>query len=343
MNLIGVFNKENDNINKGKMPEGILSNSIYHIVENPSSEDIIKIIYNLFIRMDFGNDENLKYTKNYLIEKGIEKEEIEVKLKILKNPENPSFEGVKVYFQKQFEEAKKLEAEDFTKKFLDLQLFIINETTNESKFSLNDIKNYIDLRESVPKINYLLIQFFIFVYHFSKEENINKITEKLYLMKNIEFSPVIDYDEGKKYLVIKIEKESIRIKVNNPEKINTKKNKKLFDTLTKPQKHCFIFLICCIISRKTPIIQGPAGSGKSYLLSVLSILLGQDTNLYQLNSNAGISIITGQDIIKEDFDECEKEKICEAYNEIKDIIKYKKSFNAMNLNHYKKIITKIDN
>ena len=75
----------------------------------------------------------------------------------------------------------------------------------------------------------------------------------------------------------------------------------------------------------------------------MSILLGQDTNLYQLNSNAGISIVTGQDIIKEDFDECEKEKICEAYNEIKDIIKYKKSFNDMNLNHYKKIITKIDN
>jgi len=112
--------------------------------------------------------------------------------------------------------------------------------------------------------------------------------------------------------------------------------------LTKSQKHCFIFLICCIISKKTPIIQGATASGKSYLISTLATLLGQDTNLYQMNSNTGMSILTGQEIIKGDFDEEEKIKICEAYESIKDLINYKKPFNDMELRHYKKIISKID-
>ena len=44
MNIIGIFNKGRDNVSKDKIPAGILSNCIYHIVENPSSEDILNII-----------------------------------------------------------------------------------------------------------------------------------------------------------------------------------------------------------------------------------------------------------------------------------------------------------
>ena len=274
MNIIGIFNKGRDNTSKDKIPAGILSNCIYHIVENPSSEDILAIIMNLFVKMDFGKEENIKYTKNYLIDKQVKGTEIE---EIIKNNEK---------FFKEFESAKKSEAEDFAKKFKDAKLFSM-EASNEAPFTLNDIKKYIDFRESVPQINHLLIQLFIFVYHFSQEEYINKISETLNLLKNIEFLPIIDYDEDKEYLVIKLEKEakeSIRVKVKNPKKIKPKKCKKLFDTLTKSQKHCFIFLICCIISKKTPIIQGATASGKSYLISTLATLLGQDTNLYQMRN-----------------------------------------------------------
>ena len=61
-----------------------------------------------------------------------------------------------------------------------------------------------------------------------------------------------------------------------------------------------------------------------------------------MNSNTGLSILTGQEIIKGDFDDEEKSKICEAYNNIKHIIEYEKDFNQMGLKHYKKIISKID-
>ncbi len=37
-----------------------------------------------------------------------------------------------------------------------------------------------------------------------------------------------------------------------------------------------------------------------------------------------MSILTGQEIIKGEFDDKEKEKICESYNKIKDLIKLKK-------------------
>ncbi len=62
------------------------------------------------------------------------------------------------------------------------------ETTNESPFTLNYIKNYIDFRESIPQINISLIQLFIFINHFPQEENINKISERFGLLRNIDFA-----------------------------------------------------------------------------------------------------------------------------------------------------------
>jgi len=74
LNIIGVFNKGKDNINRDKIPSGILSNCIYHIVESPNDSDIETIIVNLFNRIDFGEKENYRYIKDYLIEKlGIKK------------------------------------------------------------------------------------------------------------------------------------------------------------------------------------------------------------------------------------------------------------------------------
>ena len=143
MNIIGIFNKGRDNINRDKIPAGILSNCIYHIVDNPSSDDILNIITNLFARMDFGKEENIKYVKNYLIENRINgiKNEVEAYKKI----------NDKIFFEDNFQKAKELESKDFAKKFLEAKLFSL-EITNESPFTLNDIKKYIDFRESVPQI-----------------------------------------------------------------------------------------------------------------------------------------------------------------------------------------------
>ena len=79
--------------------------------------------------------------------------------------------------------------------------------------------------------------------------------------------------------------------------------------MTLTEKLCFLFLMCCVIAKKTPIIQGVTASGKSFIIKLLAEVLGQDLSIYQLNSNSGISLFTGQSIMKEDFDKKEKEKL----------------------------------
>ena len=79
--------------------------------------------------------------------------------------------------------------------------------------------------------------------------------------------------------------------------------------MTLKEKFCFLFLLCCVIAKKTPIIQGVTASGKSFIVKLFAELLGQDLSIYQLNSNSGISIFTGQSVIKKNFDEKEIEKL----------------------------------
>ena len=106
-----------------------------------------------------------------------------------------------------------------------------------------------------------------------------------------------------------MDKNNLKIKIKNPDKINTKKLINKFNSMTLTEKLCFLFLLCCIIAKKTPIIQGVTGSGKSFLIKLLAEVLGQDISIYQLNSNSGISMFTGQSVMKDDFDEKEKEKL----------------------------------
>ena len=61
-----------------------------------------------------------------------------------------------------------------------------------------------------------------------------------------------------------------------------------------------------------------------------------------MNSNTGISILTAQEVIKAHCDENELQEISDAYDNVKEEIKYKKPFNEMNLKDYKSIISKID-
>ena len=362
--IVGIFNKGKDNNNRDKLPSDMINNSIYYIAENPYIEDIQKIIENLFLRMDFDykneddnsedenpkekNINNKKYVKDYLINE-LRKSEDEAN-DILKDKNQ-----YKIYIK----EAKKSESLYFAEKFANALKFSFEEASNESPFTLNDIKKYIDFRESASQIDKNLIMLFIFAYHFSQSENIKKIIDKLELQKNSKFIPVIDYYKDKTHLEIKLSKEakeSILVKVKNPKLIKSiKKNIRLFNGLTKSQKHGFIFLICCILAKKVPILQGDTGSGKSFLVSVTSKLLGQDTNLYQMNSNSGMSILTGQEIIKDKFDKKEKEKMRNAYfgdpndendegiSKLFNIKKLKKkTFKDFQLEDYKLIISTID-
>lgn len=53
----------------------------------------------------------------------------------------------------------------------------------------------------MPAISNIIIQIFIFVYHFIQKENIDKIQKYLNLI-DIKFLPIIDYDLDRKHLFI---------------------------------------------------------------------------------------------------------------------------------------------
>ena len=203
------------------------------------------------------------------------------------------------------------ELKEFTINFLKAQK-IAKEGVGEFPITLHEVRKYIAFRKSIPYLDRAIFMTFIFNYHFSQKENQYKAQKELKLREYF-FNPTINYDGDKKYLTFqsskKGKKNKLKIEIKHPEKIKTKKLIKKFNSMTLTEKLCFLFLICCIISKKTPIIQGVTASGKSFIIKLLSEILGQDLSIYQLNSNSGISLFTGQSIMKEEFDDKEKEKL----------------------------------
>ena len=258
MNLISIFNPSDD-FTREKLPANLINNSLYYIVENPSKNDIVNIISNLFSEA----------------------------------------------------ELEKTEQDEFTNNFLKAQK-IAKEGVGEFPITLHEVRKYISFRKSIPKLDKNIFMTFIFNYHFSQKENIYKAQKELKLDTFL-FNPVINYDGDKKYLTFKSSKKGkgnqLKIEIKNPDLIKTKKLINKFNSMTLTEKLCFLFLMCCIIAKKTPIIQGVTASGKSFIVKLLAEVLGQDLSIYQLNSNSGISLFTGQSIMKEEFDKKEREKL----------------------------------
>ena len=258
MNLISIFNPSDD-FTREKLPGNLINNSLYYIVEDPSKNDIVNIISNLFNKA----------------------------------------------------ELPKTEKDEFTISFLKAQK-IAKEGVGEFPITLHEVRKYISFRKSIPNLDKTIFLTFIFNYHFTQKENIYRAQKELKLDTFL-FNPIINYDGSKKYLTFKSSKKGksnqLKIEIKYPDKIKSKKLIKKFNSMTLTEKLCFLFLLCCVIARKTPIIQGITASGKSFIIKVFSEILGQDLSVYQLNSNSGLSLFTGQSVMKEEFDDNEKSKL----------------------------------
>ena len=257
--------------------------------------------------------------------------------------ENPSKNDIKNIISNLFKEAKleKSEAKEFTENFLKAQK-IAREGVGEFPLTLHEVRKYISFRKSIPQLDKTIFKTFIFHYHFSQKENIYKAQKELKLDSFL-FNPIINYDGDNKYLTFassKMDKNNLKIEIKNPNKINTKKLINKFNSMTLTEKLCFLFLLCCIIAKKTPIIQGVTGSGKSFLIKLLAEVLGQDISIYQLNSNSGISMFTGQSVMKDDFDEKEKEKLRKVLKLLKKEKIKIKDINSNDFSDFQKKINK---
>ena len=330
-NIIGIINRNNNEGLIDKIPLNLKSNCIYHIVENPDGNDFSNIITKLFSSIDYDEIHKKEYIRNYI-----------------SNYEVMNKEQTKEILKKKFEEyykkAIEFEFNYFSKKFI-TALNFIKQNSIEPGFNLIDIRKYIDFRKSVPKINQLYLMLFIFVYRFDRPEIQEKMARILDIKLTDDFNPYIDYDDNRKKLIISLGKnkyDNIELETINSKKIDKFENKRLFRSLTKIQKLGIIFLVCCIQSGRIPLIQGETASGKSYLMKIIAKLFGQKMILYQITSNSGISIITGQDIIKAEIDEEEKDKLKASFKNVRKLINEKKKhFKELTEEEYPSILRRI--
>ena len=265
--------------------------------------------------------------------------------------EDPSEVDIKNIISFLFEEAGlgKDEQEKFFSDFKMAQK-ISKEAEGEFPITLYEVRKYISFRKNIPNLDKNVFSHFIFENHFNQEENKAKV-EKVLNLNEYLFNPIIEYGkdekEEKEKLIFKSQRESdknmviyeIKKHIDDKEK---KELKEKFDRLTLKEKFCFLFLICCVKARITPIIQGETASGKSFIVKLFSEILGQEINIYQLNSNSGISLFTGQSIMKEELDEKEKKKlknILELLGENKEI----ENINSGDFSGYLQKIEKILN
>ena len=331
-NIIGIINRNNNESLSDRIPLNLKSSCIYHIVENPDGNDFSNIITKLFNTIDYDEKSKKEYTKNYILNHEIMNEN--QRKEIFKN---------KAKYEEYYRKAIEYEFNYFSKKFI-TSLNFIQQNSIEPTFNLIDIKKYIDFRKNIPKINQIYLMLFIFVYRFDKREIQEKMENILNLKLTDDFNPYIDYDDNQKKLIVSLGKnkfDNIELLITNSEKINKLENKRLFSYLTKIQKLGIIFLICCILSGRIPLIQGETASGKSYLMKIFSKLFGQEMILYQLTSNSGISIITGQDIIKAEIDENEKNILKNNFKKIKKLIDDNRHFKDFKEDEYPSILTRI--
>ncbi len=252
--------------------------------------------------------------------------------------ENPSDDDIKNIISKLFEEADLKETELFENCFFKAR-DIAKEGEGEFPITLHEVKKYISLRTSNSDLNERIFMAFIFIYHFNEYKNIIRAQKELKL-ETYSFFPQIDYDGDNQYLTFQLSsknKNKFKIKVKAPDKIEVKKLKLKFNSLTITQKLCFLFLLCCVKAKITPIIQGGT-AGKSFIIKILQEALGQEMAIYQLNSNSGLSLFTGQAIMKEELDNEEKEII----NNILNLLNIKdqkiNALGAKDYNNIKKII-----
>ena len=78
-------------------------------------------------------------------------------------------------------------------------------------------------------------------------------------------------------------------------------------------------------------------------MKIIAQLFGQKMTLYQITSNSGISIITGQDIIKAKIHNDEINELKAGFKSVKNLIKEKRNFKKITEEEYPSILNRIIN
>ena len=219
---------------------------------------------------------------------------------------------------------------------------------------LNDINKFISFRDyTYSKLDISIISQFIFVYRHTDNDKIQEIIKKLQF-KAFNFVPKFSYIKEKdKIQKFRIEigqseeKEEIQsenyIELNLAnDKINEKKILRKLNTLTKPQKHCLLFLSCSQLSNCSIILQGNTNSGKSHLINLFAEILGKKLLVYQMNKDINSTMFFGQSMINELTDE-KKKSIITLCNTLSKLVGYNNNDSEWNPDNFNELCKEFEN
>ena len=200
--------------------------------------------------------------------------------------QNPNGGDIHKIITSKFREKKyKLEANYFEDKFLMASQIQNNYTSsdNTNPLSLNDINKFISFRDiTFPDLDISIISQFIFVYRHTDNDKIQEIIKQL-KFKAFNFIPkfnilkdkisveIDDKDNDKEHNSF----QAFELKLNN-QFVDKEDIKRKLNTLTKPQKHCLLFLYCSISTKCSIILQGNTNSGKTHLITLFAEMMGKN-------------------------------------------------------------------
>ena len=257
--------------------------------------------------------------------------------------QNPNGGDIHKIITSKFRQKKyKLESNYFEDKFLEASQIQNNYTLsdNMNPLSLNDINKFISFRDiTYKKLDISIISQFIFVYRHTESEKIQEIIKQL-KFKAFNFVPKFSFKNQS--LLIEIEENEAeneqecfqRFSLNlRNEFIDKEEIQRKLNTLTKPQKHCLLFLSCSILTNCSIILQGNTNSGKTHLITLFSEMIGKKLHIYQMNKDTNLTMFFGQSSIRE-LNYKEKNEIHQLYKDLSNIIEYKKIYNIWNPLHF---------
>ena len=170
---------------------------------------------------------------------------------------------------------------------------------NNNKFTLSDISRYIKLKE-ISQFDNLFLEEMTFK---------NKSTQ---IQSNNSFDLEINYMNGyKKELIMEVNDKSISIETNEI----FQNFEEEYNTLSFEQRKCLIFLGLSVKANVPCIIQGTSGVGKSHLIKLFAKILGKKLNIFELNKDNDISLLTKQCKF-EAYNDDETKEIEEKLNDI---------------------------
>ena len=212
-----------------------------------------------------------------------------------------------------------------------LKYFNNKEYIEGSNFTITDFIKFISLK-NISHFDEGFLEEIVF----KKRYYLNNVNKKKIHEQNQSFDLDIYYkNQNKEKIELILELNKIPISLEASKTLDSFEKEK--NTLSFEQMKCLIILGLAVKSKKSCILQGETGIGKSHLIKFFAKLLGKKLHILELNKDNDISILTKRYVFKE----YEKEEENEIETVVNDILESQEDIKKLDLNEKIKKLFKL--